>query len=104
MVGDASDNIPGVKGVGSKTASDLLREFKTIEEVFDSIAIIPQKVAKKLEGQKEIAFLSKELATIKRDVPLELNALEDVAVKPSDKTEITNYFKNLGFHSLINKL
>lgn len=104
LVGDASDNIPGVKGIGPKTASDLLKEFKTIEEVFDSIAIIPHKVAKKLEGQKEIAFLSKELATIKRDVPLELNALEDVAVKLMDKTKIINYFENLGFHSLINKI
>lgn len=104
LIGDASDNIPGVKGIGPKTAAELLREFKTIEEIFDSITIIVPKTAKKLDGQRDIAFLSKELATIKRDVPIGIESLKELEVKPLAKKELADYFTQLGFKSLIERL
>lgn len=104
LVGDTSDNIPGVRGVGPKTATELLKDFGTLEEVFDSITIIVPKIARKLEGQEEIAKLSKELATIKRDVPLEVSGLTDVVVKAPDKKELTNYLSTLGFKTLVERV
>ncbi|TSC89772.1 MAG: DNA polymerase I [Parcubacteria group bacterium Gr01-1014_3] len=104
LIGDTSDNIPGVKGVGPKTAVTLLKDFGTIEEIFDSLAIINPKISKKLEGQKEIALMSKKLATIKRDVPIEIGALESLKVQPLDREGLMAFFKKYNFSSLINRL
>jgi len=105
LVGDVSDNIPGVKGIGPKGAAMLLKEFGTLEEVFENAAIITSKtVAKKLEGQKDIALLSKRLATIRRDVPLAVKSLEDLRARPLDKTKLKNYFSEMGFKSLTDRL
>jgi len=104
LVGDPSDNIPGVRGVGPKTAEGLLREFGTLEEVFDSITIILPKTAKKLEGQQEQAFLSKDLATIRLDVPLDIDSFEDLKIKSLDKKELMNYFESLGFKTLVERV
>ena len=103
LTGDASDNIPGVKGVGPKTASELLKEFSTIEEIYENIEIIPEKTAKKLRGQKEIALISKKLALIQRNMPIEC-ALQELSAKPINKEEISRYFEKMGFQSLIKRL
>lgn len=104
LVGDPSDNIPGIKGIGEKTASNLLREFKTLKEIFDNLNIIPQKISQKLENQKEQALFSKHLATIKHDAPIKIKSISDLKIKPSAKQEIIDYFQKLGFKSLVERL
>lgn len=105
LVGDVSDNIPGVKGIGPKTAAALLQEFGTLEEVFGNIAILTQKsAAKKLEGQKDIALASKRLATMRRDAPVAVSDLESLKVVPLNKSALRQLFQTLGFRSLIEKL
>jgi DNA polymerase I len=104
LVGDPSDNIKGVPGVGPKTATELLKEFGTIEKIFEDIAIIPEKKAKKLVGQEEQARLSKKLATIVRDAPIENLTLQDIKIKKPTTTELKNFFESYGFTSLAKQL
>lgn len=102
LKGDPSDNIPGVAGVGDKTAMNLLEKYGTIENVYDNIAEIKGAVQTKLLTGKEMAFVSKILATIKTDVQIECT-LDDVVFKPIPagvKTE----FEKLEFRSLFKKL
>ncbi len=103
FVGDASDNIPGVKGVGPKTAAPLIKEFGTAEEVYNSLAIIPEKTVKKIADQKDTALMSKKLATIVRDAPVDLK-FDDVKVRPFDIVALKKYFGELGFESLVRRL
>lgn len=104
LVGDASDNIPGVKGVGPKTAIPLIKEFESLEGVYDSLSIIPEKVAKKLRDAKEIAMLSKKLAVINRNAPLFLDSVDDLRATPLNLEELKNYFAKLGFQSLVRRI
>lgn len=104
LVGDPSDNIPGIKSVGEKTATPLLKEFGTVEGVFDNLVIVPEKVAKKFEGQFEIAMKCKKLATLERNAPIYLDSLEDLRALPLDKPELIKYFDSLGFVSLVRRL
>jgi len=104
LVGDTSDNIPGVAGVGGKTATELLKEFHSIEEVLDNTVIIKPSVAEKLECNKEKALLSKELATIKTDVAIPLPKIEDLIRKQNNKDAIATYLTSLGFTSLVQKV
>lgn len=73
IVGDVADNIPGVAGIGPKGAATLLNQFDTLENVYENIDKIKGKTKEKLLASKDNAFLSKKLATIRTDVPLELN-------------------------------
>lgn len=105
FVGDVSDNIPGVDGIGPKTAASLLKEFVTAEEVFESLAIITNKnLAKKLESKKEEALFSKHLATIRRDVPVPVEKLEELAAPPLDKPTLKKMFERFGFKTLLERL
>jgi len=104
LVGDASDNIKGVPGIGPKTAAELLREYGTVENIFEDIAIIPDKKSKKLIGQKEQAKLSKRLATIIRDAPIEKLTLGDIKLVRPTKEKLEKFFKGYGFSSLIRSL
>lgn len=101
--GDPSDNIPGVAGVGDKTATDLVKEFKTIEKVYKNIEKIKPTVAKKLETDKKMAELSKILATIKTDLKIEFD-LEKCRVSDFNKNKVYDLFQELGFKSLISRL
>ena len=103
FLGDQSDNIPGVNGIGPKTATPLIKEFGSVEGVYDNLMIIPEKIVKKIKDHQEIALMSKKLATIKRDVPLEVS-LEDLRAKPLDKKALSEYFEKLGFKSLPQRL
>ena len=104
LVGDPSDNIPGVKGIGPTGATDLIKEYGSIEKIYDEIGLIPKKVLReKLEANKESAFLSKKLAMMKKDVPLGVN-LEDLKTKSLDKEELKKYFEELGFKSLVERI
>jgi len=108
LKGDPSDNIPGVRGIGEKTAIILLNRFKTIEKLYEAIeknkaAGIRGSVLEKLKLGKNAAFFSKKLATIKQNVPIKFNLKESEFGK-FDKNKIIEIFQNLGFVSLINRL
>lgn len=102
LVGDPSDNIPGVKGIGPKTATKLLQEFGTIEELYKKLPS-SNPIAKKLLPQKECALFSKTLATIKTDVPIDLE-LGSFTYKGIPKEVLVPYFTELGFQSLLKRL
>lgn len=101
--GDPSDNIPGVKGVGEKTAIDLVKKYKSIEEIYKSIGEIKGAVGEKLEKDKMNAVLSKKLATIVKNVPVKLN-LENSKTHEFDRKSILDLFQELNFFSLIKRL
>ncbi|MCL2366932.1 MAG: DNA polymerase I [Oscillospiraceae bacterium] len=102
LMGDSSDNIPGVAGVGEKTALDLIRRFGKIENIFDHLDTLDIKdaVRKKLEAGRERAFLSYELATIQCDVPLEIIPTDSLRKSP-DNDKLYALFKRLGFSRFI---
>ena len=102
LAGDPSDNIPGVKGIGDKTAINLLKQYDTIEDIYEHIDEIKGKMKEKLEADKESAFISKEIATIYRDVPLEVS-LDDVVYHGPDFVLLNKLYENLEFYSFIKK-
>ena len=102
LAGDPSDNIPGVKGIGDKTAINLLKQYDTIEDIYEHIDEIKGKMKEKLEADKENAFISKEIATIYRDVPLEVS-LDDVVYHGPDFVLLNKLYENLEFYSFIKK-
>lgn len=104
FIGDPSDNIPGLMNVGEKTATPLLQEFKTVEGVYENLMIVNPKVAKKFEGQEELALKCKKLATLERNAPIFLDSLEDLRALPLDTPALTKYFDSLGFVSLVRRL
>ncbi len=103
LAGDASDNIPGVSGIGAKTATDLLQQFGTLENIYNHLAEVKESVRKKLESDRESAFLSKELGKIDVNAPLSLD-LSLCITKDFDRTKAIRLFQELGFSSLIKKI
>ena len=103
--GDASDNIPGVRGIGEKTAIELIKNFKTIEEVYKNIndKRITENVRKKLLDNKDNAFLSKDLARIRKDVPLNFS-LKDYEWKDYNTKKVKEILEEYGFKSLVKKI
>ncbi|WP_071460348.1 DNA polymerase I [Bacillus massilinigeriensis] len=104
LMGDSSDNIPGVPGVGEKTAIKLLKEFGTLENLLDSVDEVKgKKLQEKLREFKDQAVMSKQLATIERKVPigLELSALQ---YEGYEKEGLLKLFRELGFNSLLDKI
>ena len=102
LMGDPSDNIPGVMGVGEKTALKLLQEFGNLENIYKNIDKIKGKLKEKLINDKDIAFLSKKLATIIKDVPFELN-FKDLKLKERNHEKLNAIYEELEFYSLIKK-
>lgn len=103
LVGDNSDNIPGVKGIGEKGAVTLLEQFPTLEGVYEHLDQVPAKFRAKLENGRESAFLSKQLATIMRDLPIRLE-LEKCITHEFDRAKVLELLKALEFKSLIQRL
>jgi DNA polymerase-1 len=103
LMGDSSDNIPGVPGVGEKTALKLLHEYGTVENVLDNAANIKGKLGEKLVAHADDARLSKQLATIYREVPL-THTWDDMKFDGMDMEKIAPLFKRLEFKSLLEKL
>ena len=101
--GDPSDNIPGVPGVGEKTAVELLQKYETLEGVLDHLNELPERQQKLLRGQKEQAELSKKLATIVADAPVELD-LERCRVGDWRSGKVLVALKRLQFNSLVKEL
>lgn len=104
LQGDSSDNIPGVAGVGAKTALDLIQRFHTIDYIYDNIDELDIKagVKAKLENDKEKAYLSLELGTIRTDAPVDLN-IADYKITDGDRQKAVSQFIKLELFSLITK-
>jgi DNA polymerase-1 len=99
MMGDAVDNIPGIPGVGEKTAAKLLAEYDTLENVLANADKIKGAMGEKIKKGKDSAILSKKLATIIINVPVEFHE-EDFRIKDSDKAKLTEIFAELEFKTL----
>lgn len=111
--GDPSDNIPGVPGIGEKSASELILKFGNLEKIFKAIkkdrsgvikSGIKERVVKCLEEHEEEAYFSRELGSIRRDVPIKFELENLVWRDGSDKEKIGTLFKELGFLSLLSRL
>ncbi|MBN8191743.1 DNA polymerase I [Bacillus sp. NTK074B] len=104
LMGDSSDNIPGVPGVGEKTAIKLLKEFDSLEKLLESIDKVGgKKLKEKLEDNKEQAIMSKELATILREAPIEIT-VEELNYDGWNEGKLKEVYRDLGFNSLLEKM
>lgn len=103
LMGDTSDNIPGIPGVGEKTALKMLHDFGTVEEVLANTASLKGKMKEKVEEHAKSALMSKELATIYREVPME-TAWESFRYDGFDGQALSSMFRKLEFKSLLEKL
>ena len=102
LMGDASDNIPGVAGVGEKTALGLLDKYATLDGIYDNIDAITGKLKEKLVNDKEKAYMSYDLATIVTDAPLDYK-IEDFTYSFPFSGEVRDFFKRYQFNSLLKK-
>lgn len=100
LKGDSSDNIPGVPGIGEKGATELLKQYKTLDGVYDNIELIKDSLKKKLEAGKDMAYLSKKLAAIWTDAPIKLDTKE-VDGSKCDPEKVRDVLQKLEFRSLL---
>ncbi|MBI5953319.1 MAG: DNA polymerase I [Chloroflexi bacterium] len=103
IVGDTSDNIPGVKGVGEKTAVSLLEKFGTLDGVYQNLDQVEKRWQGKLETSKEAAYMSYDLARIRTDLKMDFD-LEHAKVQPFDGTALTEFFQAMEFRTLLSKV
>ncbi len=103
IVGDTSDNIPGVPGVGEKTALNLLEKFGTLDGIYAHLDEVENRWRAKLEQGRASAYLSRDLATIRTDLPVELD-LERARAHDFDAAAVTAFFNELEFKSLVTKV
>ncbi|MCK6612910.1 MAG: DNA polymerase I [Ignavibacteriaceae bacterium] len=104
LLGDQSDNIPGAKGIGEKGALKLIKEFGTIDSIYERInEVTPEGTKKKLLAATEDVRISKDLITIRKDIPLELN-LSEMAVKKPDYPVVRKLFTELEFSRSLNRI
>lgn len=101
--GDSSDNIPGVKGVGEKTATELIQQLGSLEDIYQNLEKVKPKVREKLEVDKEMAFLSKKLGTIDTAAPVVLE-LEATVTHDFDREKISRFLRELEFFSLLKRI
>ncbi|HLR79090.1 MAG TPA: DNA polymerase I [Bacillota bacterium] len=104
LMGDSSDNIPGVPGVGEKTAQKLLKQYESLEDVYEHIDDVSGKRLKEnLKKHKDDAFMSKDLVTINEQSPVEIT-LDDLEYAGFQSEQVYSLFKDLGFKSLLDRL
>lgn len=103
LKGDPSDNIPGVAGIGEKTAIQLIKEYKSLENLYENLGSLKPAVAAKLAAQKEIAFLSRELSTIQTDLDVNFDLTKCVLAE-YDRKKVFELFQYLEFKSLLAKI
>jgi DNA polymerase-1 len=104
LTGDPSDNIPGIPGIGDKTAVKLLRQFDSLEGIYTNInEVTPEKLQASLRDHKAQVLRNKELATIVTDVPISLK-LDDCQVSSYDRPQVVELFRELGFAQLLSRL
>lgn len=102
LMGDASDNIPGVKGIGEKTAIKLLQTYHTLDGVYENLNSIKGANHDKLERDKEMAYMSYDIATIYREVPID-TSFDNIKYNHEDTEELITIFNDLDFHSLLKR-
>ncbi len=103
LMGDKSDNIPGVRGVGEKTATKLIQEYGTLEAIYAHLDEVQTRFRNKLEAERDMAFLSRRLGTIVRDAPVQLD-LNACRVRSFDRQQVLDLFHELEFRSLLERL
>lgn len=103
LVGDSSDNIPGVRGIGEKTATSLLQKYQNLDNVFANLDDVPTRFRNKLEDGRDDAYLSKKLGKIETDVPIEFD-LEACRAQQYNRDEIVDLFRELEFRTLLNRI
>ncbi|WP_174614016.1 DNA polymerase I [Virgibacillus ihumii] len=104
LMGDSSDNIPGVPGIGQKTAIKLLKQYHKLESVYENLdGISGKKLKEKLTNHQEEAFMSKKLVTIDRDSPVKVK-VDDLDYSGYPASDVSTIFKNLGFQSLLSRV
>lgn len=103
LVGDASDNLPGVKGIGPKGAAELLSKYQTLENMYEHLADVRPALREKLESGREQAFFCKRMATLLCDIALPV-ALDDLTVKVQSPSALLTTFRNLEFTMLARRL
>lgn len=103
LKGDSSDNIPGVAGIGEKSASALLNEFKTLDGIYENLALVKASWAKKLEAGKDSAYMSREVARLFDDAPVELD-LQAMDINDLDTAKLREILMKLEFRSLLKNL
>ncbi|HHT25231.1 MAG TPA: DNA polymerase I [Clostridiaceae bacterium] len=106
IMGDSSDNIPGIRGIGQVGASDLIRNHGTLKQIYDTLdhdkTKIPNKYHNKLYDDREMAFLSYDLALINKKVPIRISARDAVKEKPDIK-KLTDFFQKMGFQTMFER-
>lgn len=106
IMGDSSDNIPGIRGIGQVGASDLVRNHGTLKQIYADLdhttTKIPNKYRNKLSEDREMAFLSYDLALINREVPVRISAQDAVREKP-DPEKLTGFFQKMGFQTMFER-
>lgn len=111
LMGDSSDDIPGVKGIGQKTATKLIEKFESLSGIYEALGskrekvveVVGERFTKMLEEGKEMAYMSEKLGTISREVPIKLD-WEKCRLRDYNREEAVKLFEALAFRSLINKL
>ena len=103
MVGDKSDNIPGVSGVGEKTAAKLLQQYGSLDSIYEHLGEVPTRFRNKLETGRNLALLSRRLATIVRDAPVQLD-LDACHIQELDYEPVIDLFHELEFRALVDRL
>lgn len=103
LTGDSSDNLPGISGVGPKTAIKLLEEYKTLENIIDNVDSLKGKLATVVKEEANIGLRSKKLATLEKDALIDITE-DDILLKEKDLSKLRNFFEKLEFKSFISKM
>ena len=103
LQGDSVDNIPGIPGVGPKTAQKLLKQYGDVEGILNNMDEISGSIGKKIRDNHHLALMSKELAVIKTDVPIEKN-LEDLKIKPANAKELNLILEEMEFRTIRSRM
>ena len=103
LVGDKSDNIPGVPGVGEKTTQELFKVYKSLDDIYANLEMIPPKVRTKLEAGRDSAYMSRELAAIRTDLPIKID-LTQAKADNFDPANVEKLFRELEFRTLVPEL
>ena len=103
LMGDSSDNIPGVKGIGEKTALKLLQDYKSLDGIYEHIDELSPKLQEKLISDKDNAYMSYHLATIIKDVPIDID-INDTKVKEIDTDNLVKLYEDLEFYSFLKNM